>query len=82
MKFGGDGMLLLFYDQETDQEHAARACRAAAAMRRILRDVGRIRAGDTNVVLRMSVGVHSGPNAKSPYGEPRLRLQAIPGESK
>ena len=63
LKFGGDAMLLLFYDQEGDQEHAARACCAAAAMRRTLREVGRIRAGDTNVVLRMSVGVHSGPYA-------------------
>ncbi len=29
-------------------------------MRRTLREVGRIRAGQSNVVLRMSVGVHSG----------------------
>ncbi len=60
VKFGGDAMLLLFYDQEGNQEHAARACCAAAAMRRVLREVGRVRTGDTNVVLRMSVGVHSG----------------------
>ena len=63
VKFGGDAMLLVFYDQEGDQQHAARACCAAAAMRRTLRDVGRIRAGDSNVVLRMSVGVHSGTYA-------------------
>ena len=61
VKFGGDAMLLLFHDQEGNQEHAARACCAAAAMRRRLREIGRIRAGETNVVLRMSVGVHSGP---------------------
>ena len=60
VKFGGDAMVLLFYDQERNQEHALRACRAAAAMRRRLREVGRVRAGDNNVVLRMSVGVHSG----------------------
>ncbi len=60
VKFGGDAMLLMFYDQEGNQEHSARACCAAAAMRRVLREVGRIRAGDSNVVLRMSVGVHSG----------------------
>jgi class 3 adenylate cyclase len=57
VKFGGDAMLLIFHDQE----HAARACCAAAAMRRTLRTAGRVRAGNTNVVLRMSVGVHSGP---------------------
>src|SRR5262249_36767004 len=56
----GDAMLLLFYDQEGDQQHAARACRAAMEMRRILRKAGRIRAGDSELVLRMSVGLHSG----------------------
>lgn len=56
VKFGGDAMLLFFYDEE----HTERACSAAAAMRRTLREVGHIRAGPTNVVLRMSVGVHSG----------------------
>jgi len=60
VKFGGDAMVLMFYDQEGDQEHALRACAAAASMRRRLREVGRVRAGESNVVLRMSVGVHSG----------------------
>ncbi|HTZ87795.1 MAG TPA: tetratricopeptide repeat protein [Solirubrobacteraceae bacterium] len=46
MKFGGDAMLLFFYDDE----HTERACSAAAAMRRTLREVGHIRAGPTNVV--------------------------------
>jgi class 3 adenylate cyclase/tetratricopeptide (TPR) repeat protein len=62
-KFGGDAMVLLFYDQERNQEHALRACAAAAAMRRRLREVGRVRTGERNVVLRMSVGVHSGEYA-------------------
>ena len=26
VKFGGDAMVLLFYDQERNQEHALRAC--------------------------------------------------------
>ncbi len=60
VKFGGDAMALLFYDQQRNQEHALRACCSAAAMRRRLREVGRLRVGDCNVVLRMSVGVHSG----------------------
>ena len=46
VKFGGDAMLLMFYDQDGDQEHALRACCAAAEMRRILREVGRIRVGE------------------------------------
>ena len=60
VKFGGDAMVLLFYDQEANQEHAMRACCAASEMRRRLREAGRVRAGESNVVLRMSVGVHSG----------------------
>lgn len=56
LKFGGDALLLWF----EGPEHAQRACSSAAAMRRTLRDVGRIRAGGAQVVLRMSVGIHSG----------------------
>lgn len=60
VKFGGDAMVLLFYDQQGDERHAVRACCAAAAMRRRLREVGRVRVGDHKVTLRMSVGVHTG----------------------
>jgi class 3 adenylate cyclase/tetratricopeptide (TPR) repeat protein len=56
LKFGGDAMLLWF----EGEEHVLRACAAAVEMRRTLREVGRIRAGGSEVVLRMSVGVHSG----------------------
>jgi class 3 adenylate cyclase/predicted ATPase len=59
LKFGGDAMLLWF---EGD-DHVLRACAAAADMRRTLREVGRIRAGGGEVVLRMSVGVHRGSYA-------------------
>ena len=41
VKFGGDAMVLLFYDQRGDEQHAVRACCAAAAMRRRLREIGR-----------------------------------------
>ena len=59
LKFGGDAMLLWF----DGEQHARRACGCAVAMRRSLREVGRIHAGASNVVLRMSVGVHSGSYA-------------------
>ncbi len=59
LKFGGDAMLLWF----AGDDHVLRACASAAAMRRTLRDVGRIRAGASDVVLRMSVGVHTGSYA-------------------
>ena len=60
VKFGGDAMVLLFYDQRGDEQHAVRACCAAAAMRRRLREIGEVQVGDSKVVLRISVGVHSG----------------------
>lgn len=63
VKFGGDAMLLLFYDQEEGQQHAQRACCAAIEMRRRLRELGRVGSGEHGLVLRMSVGVHSGPYA-------------------
>jgi len=56
IKFGGDALLLLF----TGDDQATRACQAAVQMRRALRDVGRQRVLGHPVVLRMSVGVHSG----------------------
>src|SRR6476469_4519574 len=70
VKFGGDAMLLLFYNEG----HTERACEAAAAMRRTLRTVGHIRAGATNVVLRMSVGVHSGEYTMFVVGDSHREL--------
>ena len=57
LKFGGDALLIWF----DGDEHALRACASAVAMRRTLRQNGRIRAGGGgSIVLRMSVGVHTG----------------------
>jgi class 3 adenylate cyclase/tetratricopeptide (TPR) repeat protein len=56
LKFGGDALLIWF----DGDEHALRACASAVAMRRTLRQIGRIRAGGGAIVLRMSVGVHTG----------------------
>ncbi|HEX9890415.1 MAG TPA: adenylate/guanylate cyclase domain-containing protein, partial [Nitriliruptorales bacterium] len=56
VKFGGDALLLLF----TDPDHAARATAAAYDMRTELDDIGRIDAFGEPIVLRMSVGIHSG----------------------
>jgi class 3 adenylate cyclase/tetratricopeptide (TPR) repeat protein len=56
LKFGGDAMLLLF----TGEEHALRACHSATAMRQTLRELGAFQASEHRVVLRISLGVHSG----------------------
>jgi class 3 adenylate cyclase/tetratricopeptide (TPR) repeat protein len=70
LKFGGDAMLLWF----AGDRHAARACASASAMRKTLRDVGRISAGGSEVVLRMSVGIHSGSYAMFLVGSSHREL--------
>jgi class 3 adenylate cyclase/tetratricopeptide (TPR) repeat protein len=56
VKWGGDAVLLLFMGEE----HAPRACRAAAGMQRTIRRIGRLRTSAGLVTLRMSIGIHSG----------------------
>lgn len=57
VKFGGDA-LFLFFDGE---HHAERASRAAYGMRATLKARGAVVTGRKRVVLRISMGVHSGP---------------------
>ena len=56
LKFGGDALLLLF----AGDDHATRAAHAAVGMRHRLRTVGRLQTSSGLVVLRISIGVHSG----------------------
>ncbi|HUR49130.1 MAG TPA: adenylate/guanylate cyclase domain-containing protein [Acidimicrobiales bacterium] len=56
LKFGGDALLLMF----DGPDHAPRATRAAAAMRRTTKRVGNLKTSVGNVRLRTSAGVHSG----------------------
>ena len=56
LKFGGDALLLMF----DGPGHATRATRAAAAMRRTAKRVGRLQTSVGQVRLRTSAGVHSG----------------------
>jgi len=56
LKFGGDALLLMF----TGPDHPTRAAQAALGMRARLRTVGRLHTTAGEVVLRISIGVHSG----------------------
>ncbi|MEX0682882.1 MAG: adenylate/guanylate cyclase domain-containing protein [Dehalococcoidia bacterium] len=56
VKFGGDALVIFF----AGEAHASRACHAAFGMRRTLRRIGRIKTSAGTVVLRLSIGVHSG----------------------
>ena len=70
LKFGGDA-LLVFYE---GTDHADRACHAAAAMRRVLDDVGRLNTQQGRVRLRMSQGAHSGVFPFFLVGDDHLEL--------
>ena len=56
LKFGGDALLLFF----SGPQHEARAARAAFAMRRTLRTLGRPRTSAGAVTLKMHAGLHCG----------------------
>jgi class 3 adenylate cyclase/tetratricopeptide (TPR) repeat protein len=56
IKWGGDAVLLLFQDDQ----HEARACRAALDMQQTMASAGRLRTSSGLVTLRMSIGIHSG----------------------
>ncbi|MGZ4167735.1 MAG: AAA family ATPase [Solirubrobacteraceae bacterium] len=56
IKWGGDAALLLF----RGPGHAARGCRAAQEMQRVMGAAGSRRTSRGPVRLRMSVGIHSG----------------------
>ncbi len=57
VKFGGDALFLFFQGDD----HAARACRAAHGMRAALKARGAVVTDRGRVILRISMGVHSGP---------------------
>lgn len=70
LKFGGDALLLWF----EGPDHAYRGAVAAAGMRKRLRTVGDLRTAGGRVVLRMSVGVHSGRFAFFAVGDGHREL--------
>ncbi len=73
VKWGGDAVLLLF----DGPDHAQRACRAAHRMRSTLRQVGHLNTTAGKVVLRMSVGIHSGRFQFFLVGDPRLHRELL-----
>ena len=56
LSFGGDALLLMF----SGDGHAGRAVRAAAMMRKRLKERGPVTTGRGKVRLRISMGVHTG----------------------
>ena len=80
LKWGGDAVLLLF----RGRDHAQRAARASHRMRAKLRVIGRLPTTSGTVVLRMSVGVHSGEFDFFLVGDPDIHRELLisgPGAS-
>src|SRR3954468_23682362 len=73
VKWGGDAVLLLF----DSPDHAERAARAAHRMRAALRVIGRVPTTSGMVVLRMSVGVHSGDFDFFLVGDPEIHRELL-----
>ncbi len=73
VKWGGDAVLLLFQGAD----HAQRAARAAHRMRARLRVIGRLPTASGMVVLRMSVGVHSGDFDFFLVGDPEIHRELL-----
>jgi class 3 adenylate cyclase/tetratricopeptide (TPR) repeat protein len=73
VKWGGDAVLLLFQGPD----HAQRAARAAHRMRAKLRVIGRLPTTSGMVVLRMSVGVHSGDFDFFLVGDPDIHRELL-----
>ena len=80
IKWGGDAVLLLFQGRD----HARRAARASHRMRETLRVIGRLPTTSGTVVLRMSVGIHSGDFDFFLVGDPDVHRELLisgPGAS-
>lgn len=73
VKWGGDAVLLLFQGED----HALRAARAAHRMRATLKEIGRVPTRSGTVVLRMSVGVHSGDFDFFLVGDPDVHSELL-----
>jgi class 3 adenylate cyclase/tetratricopeptide (TPR) repeat protein len=73
VKWGGDAVLLLF----EGPDHAQRAARAAHRMRAKLQVIGRLPTTSGMVVLRMSVGVHSGDFDFFLVGDPDVHRELL-----
>jgi class 3 adenylate cyclase/tetratricopeptide (TPR) repeat protein len=73
VKWGGDAVLLLFQGPD----HAQHAARAAHRMRATLRVIGRLPTTSGMVVLRMSVGIHSGDFDFFLVGDPDVHRELL-----
>ena len=80
-KYIGDSMMAFWGAPEQHSDHAARACRAALAIARAIREDNERRVADGLVPVRVRIGIHSGPVLVGNIGAPSRINYTIIGDS-
>jgi class 3 adenylate cyclase/predicted ATPase len=83
LKFGGDALLIAFFDDDpaADAGHALRACRAATQMQRAMDRFESTEALGETFRLRMTVGLGSGPLFTAHLGTRNKMEYTVMGEA-
>ena len=83
-KFIGDSVMAFWGAPEEQPDHAARACRAALAMRQAVEagNMGRMEREDrAGAPLQLRIGIHTGPVIVGNIGAPQRMNYTIVGDS-
>jgi class 3 adenylate cyclase len=80
-KYIGDAVMAFWGAPERQPDHAERACRAALAIVRAIRDDNADRAAAGLVPVRLMIGIHSGPAIVGNIGAPTRINYTIIGDS-
>jgi adenylate cyclase len=80
-KYIGDSAMAFWNAPDRQADHAARACRAAVAIARAMQENARQRAAAGLPVLRMRLGLHTGPALVGNIGAPGRMNYTIVGDT-
>lgn len=80
-KYIGDSVMAFWNAPDRQPDHAARACRAAVAMARTMEEDCQRRRAKGQAVLRMRIGIHTGPALVGNIGAPGRINYTIVGDT-